>query len=488
MASVFRRTIRGKKSKVWYFKFKDRTGGWCVHRGWPNREDTLAHALAVEAEHGAVRRGEKPAPSHWSKGHLRPLPELIEGYMRWGRERGGRRGLPWPEPNARKRERYLRWWATTLSWHVLGDIGRAGVEQEVDGLLAAGHYARKSIALRVEAIQAFVSWTVGRGFLPSNPLVGLLGHMDVRAQKPHRPLTTEEIAALMEKAPPLRRLWYATALETGYRVGELRALTVGSLDPTAPCLNLAGQHTKDRKPARQFIGTDLCAALLPLAAGKAPDAPLLGIPASKAWSMFKADAKAAEIVALTTEGKASWHSLRKSFVNAVVAAGADLKTSMTLARHSTADLTMHTYATADDGRVRAAAGAAAERLRPAAKPGCGTPVVISPQVAETADDASACAAEPSGELAMVGASGLEPPEAPDQAKDKPTLKWSQTGESGHSVLLRVGHARPSKTHPAPIPDRSLWYTGGNTPAIVERLAVEAGAVAAALVEEAVGCW
>jgi hypothetical protein len=34
----------------------------------------------------------------------------------------------------------------------------------------------------------------------------------------------------MEVAPPERRLWYEVALQTGYRVDELRHLTVASLD------------------------------------------------------------------------------------------------------------------------------------------------------------------------------------------------------------------------------------------------------------------
>jgi len=241
-------------------------------------------------------------------------------------------------------------------------------------MLTAEKLAPKSVALMVESARAFASWATRRGLLPSNPLSGI-SRIDTKPKVPHRALTDSEIAALMEKAPAHRQVWYATALETGFRVSELRALRVGCLDVDAPCLSLDARHTKDRKAARQFISIELCRQLLALAAGRPADAPLLGIPQRKASTYFREDCDAAEIAKKTTEGKATWHSLRKSFVTAVVQSGADLKTSMMLARHSTASLTMEVYAAGDTGLVRAAADAAQTRLRTAAKAGRGTHVV-----------------------------------------------------------------------------------------------------------------
>ena len=52
----------------------------------------------------------------------------------------------------------------------------------------------------------------------------------------------------------------------------------------------------------------------------------------------------------------------KCYVDAVVRSGADLKTIMELARHSTASLSMNVYASVDPVRKRDAAQAAAKHL------------------------------------------------------------------------------------------------------------------------------
>jgi hypothetical protein len=66
------------------------------------------------------------------------------------------------------------------------------------------------------------------------------------------------------------------------------------------------------------------------------------------------DYRDAGVKITTNQGKATWHSLRKTFVNNLVKQGNDLKTIMTLARHSTASLTMETYAQADSDTLRTA--------------------------------------------------------------------------------------------------------------------------------------
>jgi len=189
-------------------------------------------------------------------------------------------------------------------------------------------------------------------------------------------------------------------------VGELRALKARDLDRAAPALVLAAEHTKNRKRARQFISIDLCDRLVALAAGKPDGAPLLGIPVSKASAAFRRDANAAGIARLTAEGKATWHSLRKVFVNAVVRGGADVRTAMELARHSTAAMTLEVYASADPERVHAAANAAAEHL---AETIGGTPVVTPPNGDNRPSGGSLLAPVPSGASEGGGGGGNRTP-------------------------------------------------------------------------------
>ncbi len=81
---------------------------------------------------------------------------------------------------------------------------------------------------------------------------------------------------------------------------------------------------------------------------------LLDIPQGNARCHMGNDYRKAGIEIIMPHGKATWHSLRKTFVNSLVKQGHDLKTIMTLARHSTASLTMETYAQAEKDTLRTA--------------------------------------------------------------------------------------------------------------------------------------
>jgi len=360
MASVYRRRGKdGKREKVYTFKFKDYRGHWRTGKGWPDKQKTLKHAQSVEAEHRAIRNGEKEVPPSWLRNRNRPIQDVVSEYLEWGRVQGGRGGRPWDDQHAAQKRRALKWWVKELGLTVLADIDLSRVEGGARKLLET--ICAKTVDGKVEALRSLCVWGVKHGLLASNPLAGL-GKLNTSAKVPHRALTAREVAALLAKAPQDRRLWYETALETGYHVSELRALKVGNLDPFMPSLTLEADHTKDRKEARQPITRELAEKLSALCEGRPGDAPLLDIPRRKAWLPFNADCEKAGIRQITDAGRASWHSLRKVYVNAVVRSGADLKTIMALARHSTASLSMEVYASAEPERLRDAAQAAARQL------------------------------------------------------------------------------------------------------------------------------
>lgn len=357
MAYAYRRKDRsGKSGPVWWFRFKDDRGRWKSRRGWPDKRKTLEHAVKLEADCRAAAAGEKPRA--WIAAKSRPIAQIVDEYISWGAASGGRYGRPWPSKSRLQKMRWLAWWTEELGLRVLGDIGRAEVEQAAGRMRTRG-LAPKSIKSTVSCLQAFCNWAVRREYMERTPLASM--PMDVRAKAPHRALTDEELTKLLAVAPPERRLWYEVALQTGYRVDELRHLTVKSLDVFGPSLFLSGDFTKNRKDARQPINRELADKLVDLAAGQPPEASLLNIPTSKAWKLFKGDIRRATIEEeIAGKGKATWHSLRKCLVSRLVASGVDLKTVMELARHSAAQLTLEVYADAAAPTVRAAAAGAAE--------------------------------------------------------------------------------------------------------------------------------
>lgn len=359
MASVFRKKMKnGKRERIWRFKYKDHTGRWRYGTGWPDKQKTHHHALELEAEHRAIRNGEKPQPS--SAGDA-PIQEVIAQYMAWGRTQGGRGGRPWATQNAGLKQTYLDFWVDTLSLTVPADVRLTDVEAVIQELLKSGDLAPKSVALRVEALRSFCIWAARREYLDGNPLVGL-AKIDTTPRIPHRALTEEEIQRLLEVAPPDRRLWYEVALMTGFRVSELRALRVGDLDVFGPSLALSAEKTKNRKAARQPITREMADTLAEVCKGKPHTASIFAIPTTNSRKFIGEDFEAADIPRTTEDGRATWHSLRKSFVDAIVRSGADVKTVMELARHSTASLTMETYASAQEERLREAVNAAVTRF------------------------------------------------------------------------------------------------------------------------------
>jgi len=224
-----------------------------------------------------------------------------------------------------------------------------------------------------------------------------------------RRLTDEETAALLKAAPDRHRIWYETALGTGFRLNELLRLRVRDLDLFGPSLFLAADFSEDRKEHRQPVTRELANKLRTVTTAQGPEKPLLGIPK---WgdpaSYINADYVKAGVKLVTPEGKATWHSLGKAFVNAAVRSGGDLKTIMTLARRSSAQLSMETYASADPVRLREATAAAGRHVQEAiSKAACCTGVARK-VVGDEGAAISASATSRLPQLKMVGATGLEP--------------------------------------------------------------------------------
>jgi integrase len=411
MASVFKRKKRNGKSRdVWSYKYRATDGSWVYGMGWPDKQKTLDHARQIEGEHRAIRKGEKDAAPSWQRNRNKPIAEVIKEFLQWGRAQGGRGGRPWDSHHAKNKEHYLSVWVKELDLKFLRDIELVKVERYSRELLDGGRRHPKTVAKVVESIRSLCCWSVKRSYLRDNPLRGL-AKLDGKARYPHRSLTDDEISRLLNTAPPERRIWYEVGLATGFRVSELRALKVKNLDVNGPALTLESENTKNRKDCKQPISRSLCEKLIPLCEGKRPLDRLLGVPAEGsvrgAAGVIQRDYKAAGIALMTDDGKATWHSLRKCFVNAVIRAGADVKTVMELARHSSATMSMDIYAKAQPAILRQAAEAAENQIRKAVAKTCSPGVPPQNRSAKssaiTVEVAGSC-----GDFEKVRPEGLEP--------------------------------------------------------------------------------
>ena len=122
------------------------------------------------------------------------------------------------------------------------------------------------------------------------------------------------------------------------------------LDTLRGGLSLDADFTKNRKSAFQPLPASLVQELETLVTNRPADAPLLAVPHIPSEAIAE-DYGTAEIERKNLAGRADFHSLRVTFVSLVLEHGASAKEAMTLARHSTANLTMNTYAKARDERL-----------------------------------------------------------------------------------------------------------------------------------------
>ncbi len=246
----------------------------------------------------------------------------------------------------------------------------------------------------------FCGWLVAEGRLQGNPLDDLTP-LPTEGEQRHarRCPDDEEVRLLFEHlgspsakvrvrlAGPARALLYSVAMCTGFRAGELRALTVESFDRGARTLRIPARKSKRRKkdviPLPSWLAEQLAGWLdsggvlfghLPAdGPGRALEADL-----ALARKLWVASAEGVERAAReksptlrrvvpTLDGPAYWdfHSLRHYYVTQLASQdGITPATLQTLSRHSDPRLTLQRYS---HGK-RGAEATAADRLR---VPGAG---------------------------------------------------------------------------------------------------------------------
>jgi Phage integrase family len=149
--------------------------------------------------------------------------------------------------------------------------------------------------------------------------------------------------------PSQERHWlYRIALETALRSSELRALVRANfeLDGEEPLVWLAGDNTKNNKPAELPLRAETVESLRGYLAGKHPDARAFPNmpPVYDVAHMLREDLIAAGVDFENDAGRVDFHSLRGTCLSWLADAGTPFKVLQDFARHSTPTLTMNIYA------------------------------------------------------------------------------------------------------------------------------------------------
>ena len=364
MAGTRKKPQPNGKHVAW---FMDMTGKQKFFTGTKSKADTLRMAERLEDEHRQIRLGYRPVPASAAKHAARPVREVTGEYLSWGRAQGGIGGRPWSVVHARQKEARLNWWIDRLGLKTLTDVDGAILPKAdiaLRELMEMGR-AGKTLQNYREALGAFCAWAVQRGYIEDNPLKNSSG-FDITPRRRRRALMVSEIDRLLKAAPGGRRLLYETAIVTGLRAGELRALKVLHLDTVRKGLALEADFTKNRQPGFQPLPVSLLQRLTAHCEGKAADVLLFHVPSHPAREL-REDLLAAGIPLTTPEGKIDFHSLRNTFATLVFEAGATVKEGMSLVRHASPNLTLNTYARTRADRLAGVVEKIAETLNPAPK-------------------------------------------------------------------------------------------------------------------------
>jgi len=238
-------------------------------------------------------------------------------------------------------ERHILKFCKECSWTYFKDVGRDSFErwrsrQDVEPKTLNEHQSSASM---------FFTWLFKCGRIPSQPLAGVeKARLRGTDKRERRAFTGEELQILLAVAGD-RAVVYLTAVYTGLRRGELKALEWRDLhlDGDTPHIRARASTTKNGKAASLPLHPDVVASLRVLQ-GKGHPEPKVFPRLVPEMELFKKHLALAGIAYNDERGRnADFHSLRNTFATILTLNGAPQREVMELMRHSDMRLTAKVY-------------------------------------------------------------------------------------------------------------------------------------------------
>jgi len=375
MATVYKRNRRGNHGGRYYIAFFDYSGKRQVRSARTTDKATAERIAAKLQADAALRRDGviDPALEAVAQEAQRPVADHLADYE--AKLRTANR----TEKHVTSTLSFIRQIADFAGFGVAADIDADGVARYAGKLQNEGRAAR-TIQAHLNAMTGFTRWLTQEHKLPRDPLASVKKPNPKSDRRRERRMLLPDEWRRLEAATLAgperegmtgreRRLLYRLAVETGLRSAELRSLSRGRLflDAEPPYVTCKAGSTKNRKDARQYIGSDLAADLGAYVATKAPGARVFDLPhESYLARMLRADLAEARRAWLR-EAKADpgertrreqsdflapdnhdgetldFHSLRHTCGAWLAMSGAHPKVVQAVMRHSSIVLTMDTY-------------------------------------------------------------------------------------------------------------------------------------------------
>jgi integrase len=206
--------------------------------------------------------------------------------------------------------------------------------------------AAKTINEYLNAANALLNWMHRTGLLLANPLL-CVGKVETQGKERRlrRALTDAEVQRLLD-VNPRHRVVYMTALLTGLRRAELKALRWGDfhLDAVRPFVNVRASTTKNHKAATMFLREDLVDALRAMRPVGVSDVTRVFWRCIPRMPEYRSDLAKAGIDFEDTQGRrVDFHALRHTLATNLSRSGVAPRVAMELMRHSDMRLTARTY-------------------------------------------------------------------------------------------------------------------------------------------------
>jgi len=342
-----------QRGRVWYYRLTDADGKRVMRKGCTDKRETERMAAAAGIEAAKVKTGQiTPKDLAYRDHEIRPLAEHLEDWKRCVAAKGGTKKHP--EVSCSRTRKVFE----LAKVRRISDLSHSKVMDAVQSLRDEG-LSTDTINHHIRAVKGFSRWLWRDGRAREHHLAHLATTSpEGDRRRVRRALTPEEAVQVIQAAEtgpafrglsgPDRAVLYALALGTGFRSDELRTLTPErfNLDRDPPTVTASACYTKNGKEAVQPIAASLADQLRPWLAPLAPGRPVFGRLTTHTAEMLRVDLDAAGVPYETDSGVVDFHSLRGTYISHVVSSGASVKTCQTLARHSTAALTIGIYAKA----------------------------------------------------------------------------------------------------------------------------------------------
>ncbi len=333
-----------KKGKVWYVRVRDESGRQREVKAGPDKSVASQMKRDLESKTQRIKAGVlDPREADAMDAERTPIAQHVADYIQDLEAKGA------CLQHLRNIEKRLGWFLEESRISRLSQL-RPSLAVSALKVLRDGGLGDQTVKHYATAWKSFSRWAWKDRRTRTDMLADLDPPKVVTSAK-RSALTPDQTSRLIEvtrRGPRRRgmtgedRAWlYTLAAITGLRRGELQSLTPESfsLEGNPAVVSLPGCDTKNSDDAIQPLPAHVVPALRSWLASKSAERSLWAIPVNSAL-MIRADLKAAGIASEAFD----FHSLRHSYVSAIVQCGGSVKDSMELARHHDADLTFNRYA------------------------------------------------------------------------------------------------------------------------------------------------